>query len=132
LHSDIIAMCHEHTTDGTACCAVRDGPEARNPALQILGTVHARALWGHPWGIEGQADNLNLWALTPAVEEVHALPDFRVTIPPIKAGRRLAGVTMSWARKDAVSLSAAGKDPARGPDRAFLAFFKRYAARNPI
>ncbi len=160
-----------------------------------------RGILGVPKGKLTTWSNLNLRALTPATEEVNALSDYTVTLTPYKEGRRVAGVTMAWARKDAVGLSAAdralefskigrkarmegraeavvapvkprpawldragealrtetyetaklrypgydvyfvesewrawaaGKEPPNDPDKAFLAFFRRYAERNAV
>lgn len=162
-----------------------------------------RGILGVPKGKLTTWSNLNLRALTPALEEVNALSDYEVSLVPYKEGRRVAGVTMSWAQKDAVGRSAADreleysrvgrkarisgqteeiatrpeikprpawlsragealrtetyetaklrypgydvyfvesewrnwsatKEPPNDPNKAFLAFFKRFAERNPI
>lgn len=160
-----------------------------------------RGILGVPRGKLTTWSNLNLRALTPALEEVNALSDYTVTMTPYKEGRRVAGVTMGWAQKDAVGRSAAdreleyskvgrkariegraeqvqtemkprpawldragealrtetyetaklrypgydvyfieskwrdwaaGKEPAKDPNKAFLAFFKRFVERNPL
>jgi len=160
-----------------------------------------RGILGVPKGKLTTWSNLNLRALAPALEEVNALSDYQVTMTPYKEGRRVAGVTMAWAQKDAAGRSAvdrelefskvgrkarlegrteqvmsdlkprpawleragealrtetyetaklrypgydvyfvegewrswaSGKDPAKDPNKAFLAFFKRYVERNPL
>lgn len=162
-----------------------------------------RGILGVPKGKLTTWSNLNLRALTPAIDEVNALSDYTVSMAPYKEGRRVAGVTMHWARKDAVGRSAAdreleyskvgrkarmagqvetvaephtaiarpawlnrtgealrtetyetarlrfpgydvyfvegewrswaqGKEPAKDPNKAYLAFFRRYAENNPL
>jgi len=162
-----------------------------------------RGILGVPRGKLTTWSNLNLRALTPALEEVNALSDYAVSLTPYKEGRRVAGVTLSWTQKDAAGRSAADreltyskvgrkariegrteqvasvtalkprpgwleragealrtetyetaklrypgydvyfvegawrdwardKEPAQDPNKAFLAFFKRYAERNPL
>lgn len=162
-----------------------------------------RGVLGVPKGKLTTWSNLQLRALSPAVDEVNALSDYTVSITPYKEGRRVAGVTMEWSRKDAVGRSAAdrelefskvgrkariegrveevatvpalkprpawldrageplrtetyetarlrypgydvyfvegewrnwsaGKEAANDPNKAFLAFFKKFAERNPI
>jgi hypothetical protein len=160
-----------------------------------------RGILGVPKGKLTTWSNLNLRALTPALEEVNALSDYIVTMTPYKEGRRVAGVTMAWSQKDALGRSAAdrelefskvgrkaridgraeqvaqdlkprpawlnragealrtetyetaklrfpgydiyfvegewrswasGKEPATDPNKAFLAFFKKFAERNPL
>ena len=154
-----------------------------------------RELLGIPKGKLPLWGNLYQRALEPAMKEVSALSDFEVSIEPLKSGRKVARVRLSWTRKDAegvgkvwkelqyskvgrrarllgqveaVELSsarhgalllqgdtyeeahrrfpgydvyyverewqnwAAGKEPPRHPDRAFLAFFEEYARRHPL
>lgn len=152
----------------------------------LLGIPKDRLpLWG----------NLNQRAIAPAAREVTALSDYAVSVAPVKSGRKVTGVRLSWERKDPAAVhevwnelrrpkagrkarlagtveqidfrpALAGPAPLRGetyeearrrfpgydiyhverewrrwaadkaapshPDRAFLAFFARYAERHPL
>jgi len=162
-----------------------------------------RGIMGVPKGKLTTWSNLNLRALSPAVDEVNALSDYEVSLKPYKEGRRVAGVMLEWTRKSAAGQSAAdreleyskvgrkariegrvepvieqpklkprpawldragealrtetyetaklrfpgydiyhvesewrqwmaGKEAPREPDKAYLAFFRKFAERNPI
>jgi len=162
-----------------------------------------RGILGVPKGKLTTWSNLQLRALTPAVEEVNQLSDYDVRMTPYKEGRRVAGVVLEWSKKSAKGQSAVdrelefskvgrkarltgkveavvetaqikprpewleragealrsetyetaklrypgydiyfvesewrrwsvGKEPPRDPDKAFLAFFRTFAERNPI
>jgi hypothetical protein len=59
-----------------------------------------RELLGIPRGKLPLWGNLNQKAIVPAVKEVSALSDFGVIIKPVKLGRKVTGVRLSWSRKD--------------------------------
>lgn len=64
----------------------------------LLGITKGRLpLWG----------NLNQRAIVPSVQEVNALSDYTVTVEPVKAGRKVTGVRLSWVRKDAAAVHVA-------------------------
>jgi len=54
--------------------------------------------------------NLNAWAIKPAVEEVNALADYTVSIEPVKQGRAVEKLRMSWAKKNAEERQKAWKE----------------------
>jgi hypothetical protein len=60
-----------------------------------------RELLGIPKGKLPLWGNLYQRALEPAAKEVSALSDFEATIEPLKSGRKVTGVRLSWTRKDA-------------------------------
>lgn len=59
-----------------------------------------RDLLGIPKGRLPIWGNLHQRAIAPAVKEVTALSDFEVTVEPVKTGRKVTGVRLSWNRKD--------------------------------
>jgi hypothetical protein len=59
-----------------------------------------RDLLGIPKGRLPVWGNLHQRAIAPAVKEVTALSDFEVTLEPVKTGRKVTGVRLSWSRKD--------------------------------
>lgn len=69
-----------------------------------------RGILGVPKGKLTTWSNLQLRALTPAVEEVNALSDFLVEVTPYKEGRRVAGIILSWKRKDAEGQAAVDRE----------------------
>ncbi len=69
-----------------------------------------RGILGVPKGKLTTWSNLQLRALTPAVDEVNALSDYDVTITPYKEGRRVAGVILAWNRKNAAGQSAVDRE----------------------
>ena len=158
-----------------------------------------RGVLGVPKGRLTTWSNLNLRAIRPAVEEVNALSDVLVEVEPVRTGRRVTHVDLSWRRREAPGAGqgadadvapppahppaapaapapsglrprpgwldregpplrtatyetarlrhpgydiyhvegewrawAAGKPPADDPDRAYLAFLRRFAEANPL
>ena len=165
-----------------------------------------RGVLGVPKGRLTTWSNLNLRAIRPAVEEVNALSDVLVEVEPVRTGRRVTHVDLSWRRREAPAGArepnkvgegadaeaapppaaalaarptqqpsslrprpgwldregpalrtatyetarlrhpgydiyhvegewrawAAGKQPANDPDRAYLAFLRRFAEANPL
>jgi hypothetical protein len=61
----------------------------------------------HWLGVEnGKLDrypDLNRFAIKPAVQEVNALSPFMVTVEPIKRGKKVASVRLTWAKKEPFS-----------------------------
>jgi hypothetical protein len=51
--------------------------------------------------------NLNQYAIRPAVTEINALAGFGVAVRPIKSGRRVVGIKITWWRKSFDELRAA-------------------------
>lgn len=51
--------------------------------------------------------NLNAWCLKPAVAEVNGLADFGVKLVPIKLGRKVTHIEMSWWKKSLEEQKAA-------------------------
>lgn len=58
-----------------------------------------RGLLGVPKGKLATFGNLNEFALKPAVKEVNTLADFYIQLDPLRSGRKVVGVQMSWGRK---------------------------------
>jgi hypothetical protein len=48
--------------------------------------------------------DLRRFIITPAVEEVSALSDFQVVAEPLKTGRSITGIRLSWSKKDKEAL----------------------------
>lgn len=65
-----------------------------------------RSFLGVPKGKLETFKNLNSWALKPAVTEVNALGDYRVSLEPVKAGRTVVAVKLAWAKKSPDELMA--------------------------
>lgn len=63
-----------------------------------------RELIGVPEGKLGTYSNLRLKAIDPAVLEINALASFRCRIEPVKTGRMVTGVRLSWWRKSVEEL----------------------------
>ena len=59
-----------------------------------------RDLLGIPKGRLPIWGNLHQRAIAPAVKEVTALSDYEVAVEPIKTGRKVTGVRLSWSRKN--------------------------------
>jgi hypothetical protein len=64
-----------------------------------------RELLGVPRGKLPLWGNLQQRALLPALREVNALSDFTVEIEPLKAGRKVGRVRLSWSRKAQAEVS---------------------------
>ncbi len=66
-----------------------------------------RELLGIPRGKLPMWGTLHQRAIAPAIREVSALSDYQVTIEPLKAGRKVTGVRLSWMRKDVEGVGVA-------------------------
>ncbi|MEL6480018.1 MAG: replication initiation protein [Pseudomonadota bacterium] len=66
-----------------------------------------RELMGVPEGKLATYSNLNLKAIKPALAEINALASFGVAIEPVKRGRRVVAVKVSWWQKSVEELRAA-------------------------
>lgn len=51
--------------------------------------------------------NLNAWCLKPAAREVNGLADFGVAFRPVRTGRKVTAIELSWWRKNENELRAA-------------------------
>ena len=63
-------------------------------------TDDLRELLGVPAGKLSRWQDLKTWALDPALAEVNQLAGFHAGFVPIKRGRRIVGVTLTWGLKD--------------------------------
>ncbi|MCB5200845.1 replication initiation protein [Loktanella sp. TSTF-M6] len=59
-----------------------------------------REILGVPAGKLGTWKNLRLRALDPAIAEINQLAGFHAGFVPLKRGRRVVGVTLTWGLKD--------------------------------
>jgi hypothetical protein len=66
-----------------------------------------RELLGIPKGKLPMWGNLHQRAIAPAIREVTALSDYLVTVEPLKTGRKVTGVRLSWIRKDVEGVGVA-------------------------
>lgn len=66
-----------------------------------------RELMGVPEGKLASYSNLNLKAIKPALAEINALASFGVAIEPVKRGRRVVAVKVSWWQKSVDELRVA-------------------------
>ena len=69
-----------------------------------------RELIGIPKGKLPLWGNLYQRAIEPAIKEVSALSAFEVSIEPLKSGRKVTGVRLNWARKDAEGVGKVWKE----------------------
>ena len=76
-----------------------------------------RGVLGVPKGRLTTWSNLNLRAIRPAVDEVNALSDVLVEVEPVRTGRRVSHVDLSWRRREAPAGARAPSD-ARAPSGA--------------
>lgn len=63
-------------------------------------TDDLRELLGVPAGKLSRWQDLKTWALDPALAEVNQLAGFHAGFVPIKRGRKIVGVTLTWGLKD--------------------------------
>ena len=84
-----------------------------------------REILGVPPGKLGTFSNFKLRAITPAVEEINAITSFGCRVHPIRTGRSVSHVRLSWYLKDiegqkaayaVLQESRAGRRAARGGD----------------
>jgi hypothetical protein len=73
-------------------------------------TDDLRELLGVPAGKLSRWQDLKTWALDPAIAEVNQLAGFHAGFVPIKRGRRIVGVTLTWGLKDHGARVAAIKE----------------------
>lgn len=66
-----------------------------------------RELLGVPPGKLSTFSNLKLKAITPAVAEINAMASFGCRIDPVKTGRKVTALRLSWWRKDMDGVKAA-------------------------
>lgn len=66
-----------------------------------------RQLLSVPNGKLKRFSDLNKYAIKPAVQEVHGLSDFGVTVMPLKQGKRVTKIRLSWYRKSTDELKEA-------------------------
>lgn len=59
-----------------------------------------REILGVPAGKLARWQDLKTWALDPAMAEINQLAGFHAGFVPLKRGRRVVGVTLSWGLKD--------------------------------
>ncbi|MEM7757942.1 MAG: replication initiation protein [Cyanobacteria bacterium P01_A01_bin.40] len=59
-----------------------------------------RGLLGVPPGKLQKFSNFNAWAIKPAIKEVNFLSDYIVTVEPIKKGRTVYAIKLSWMPKN--------------------------------
>lgn len=69
-----------------------------------------RALLGVPADKLERFSNLNAWALKPAVDEINHVSRLRLTVEPVKAGRTVAAVKITWSAKCADARLAAARE----------------------
>lgn len=69
-----------------------------------------RELLGVPAGKLRRWQDLKTWALEPAMAEVNHLTGLIAAYAPIKRGRRIVGITLSWGTKAGDDLVAAAKE----------------------
>ena len=59
-----------------------------------------REILGVPAGKLARWQDLKTWALDPAISEINQLAGFHAGFVPLRRGRRIVGVTLSWGLKD--------------------------------
>jgi hypothetical protein len=69
-----------------------------------------RQLLGVEPGKLEQFKNLNKWAIQPAVAEVNFLSDFGCVVEPVRAGRMVIKIRLSWWKKNMDQLKAAYRE----------------------
>jgi len=69
-----------------------------------------RGILGVPKGKLTTWSNLNNRAIQPAAQEVSQISDCMVDVQPVKQGRRIVAVTVSWMIKDSRALGEAAKE----------------------
>jgi len=69
-----------------------------------------RDLLGVPMGKLATFGNLNEKAIKPAVREINALATFDISVEPIKGGRKVTAVIISWWAKTADQMRAADRE----------------------
>ena len=69
-----------------------------------------RGILGVPKGKLTTWSNLNNRAIQPAAQEVSQISDCVVDVQPVKQGRRIVAVTVSWMIKDSRALGEAAKE----------------------
>ena len=69
-----------------------------------------RDLLGVPAGKLTRWADLRRFALDPAISEVDHLAGFHAHYTPIKRGRRITGVRLTWGRKDQDALIATSRE----------------------
>lgn len=74
---------------------------------EIFPIEEFRGLLGVPEGKLSTFGNLNKYAIKPAVKEVSFLSDCTVTAEPIKTGRAVTHIKISWERKEDVGAQIA-------------------------
>ena len=72
-----------------------------------------RGLLGVPLGKLPRWANLHQRAIKPAVDEINQLCDFQIGVEPIKHGRTVVAVRLSWATKDDEADDAARRERGR-------------------
>lgn len=74
---------------------------------EIFPLAAFRELLGVPEGRLGTYSNLRLKAIEPAVTEVNALASFGCRVDPVKTGRMVSAIRLSWWRKSVDELKEA-------------------------
>jgi hypothetical protein len=74
---------------------------------EIISLKEMRAILGVPDGKLSTYGNFNKYAIKPATEEVSFLTDFEVIAEPIKTGRAVTDIKISWNRKHDVGAQIA-------------------------
>jgi plasmid replication initiation protein len=74
---------------------------------EIFEVAELRELPGVKPGELTTFGNLNAWCLKPAAREVNGLADFGVAFRPVRTGRKVTAVQLSWWRKNENELRAA-------------------------
>lgn len=69
--------------------------------FEEMGLDYFRNLLGVPDDKLDRYVDLNRFAIQPAVAEVNAITEFNVRVEPMKAGRKVASITLVWSKKAA-------------------------------
>lgn len=67
---------------------------------EVFDLAELRELLGVTPGELTTFGNLNAWCLKPATREVNGLADFGVALRPVRKGRKVTAVQLSWWRKN--------------------------------
>lgn len=79
--------------------------ELRHKSAETVDIDTLRMWLGVEIGKLGTWSNLRKFAIEPAVKEVNALSPFEVAIEPVRRGRKVVEVRLSWAKKEPLSPS---------------------------
>ena len=79
--------------------------EMKHKSSETVDVETLRMWLGVEIGKLGTWSNLRKFAIEPAVKEVNALSPFEVAIEPVRRGRKVVEVHLSWAKKEPLSPS---------------------------